>query len=195
MDYKLYLISELKDLEDRTKVRIVGYVLDKFISKDEKFGYIILMDDSFGKVKVKFFDERVKFLKTIKITELIEVYGYKKENSVIASLAFKRLEEEYLLFLIRKLGGLKELVEKKEELEFKPATEVKEEEIKRVITLPNSEGLDEKVYNYIKQNPSCTIEQMEKDLKIPRKELEDVLLELLARGEIYEPKPGRFEVV
>jgi hypothetical protein len=149
MDYKLYLISELKDLEDRTKVRIVGYVLDKFISKDEKFGYIILMDDSFGKVKVKFFDERVKFLKTIKITELIEVYGYKKENSVIASLAFKRLEEEYLLFLIRKLGGLKELVEKKEELEFKPATEVKEEEIKRVITLPNSEGLDEKVYNYI----------------------------------------------
>ena len=223
--FKYIFLDEVKDLDENTRVRVVGYVIDKYIAKEKNYGYLEIIDDTGYRIRVKFFGNDVYKIENINLYDVVDVLGvvrvWKDEKYVKGRYVFKR-DDFFLIywyiniFYLRNRDRKKELkkeeikqeigykeVEKspeKEEIEFKPASELINEEFKEeipveVVTIYNGLELEKKVYEYIVQHPECTIEEISNALKIEKKEAEEIIKELMIKGEIYEPSPGKYKAV
>ncbi len=170
------------------RVNIAATVVSKFVSEDERFGSITL-DDGTDTIRVRFFEDLSK-MENIEVGDIIRVIGrlrkYEEEIYITPEIIKKFDDPNYEL--MNKLEAIKHrvIVEKpveEEEVieEVEIITSPKEDVIKTIKELDNGEGVE--------------IKQIAEALNIEEKVVEDILAELMADGDVYEPKPGKVKLL
>ena len=207
-----YLITPFG--ERISRVNLIGTVIDMFISEDESYGSLTL-DDGSASIRAKVFGNDVKLMKNISNGDLVLLIGKLKEynGEIYVAAEVVRKLEDFNHEILRKIEILKDLKEKK-----RVAEEIKnlidqmsEEELKEYVE--KKYGLDEECLNIVRANLKVgkeidykpkileIIASMDKGdgveiskifevVDLPERIIENVVNELLASGELFEPKPG-----
>jgi RPA family protein len=167
-----------------SRVNLMGVVLDK-----EENGAItnLVLDDGSGKIIVRSFEE-IKNLKDIKTGEGILVIGrirvYNDEKYISPEI-IKKIDNAWLK--VRGLESKEEVVIGEKKKEVKEETEDKEEIF---------EPVNKKILDLIKEldkGEGALIEEVKEKLKINN--TEEIIEEMLKRGEIFQNIAGRAKVL
>jgi len=211
-----YVLSELGQRISRAK--LLGTVVDKFMSEDGNYSTITIDDDS-DSIRIKAFRENVNLLKDIELGDLVMIIGkvreYAGENYIIPDIVKKVANPNYEC--LHKLEILKELLKqrkvfdtiKKEKERFGDPEELKKyvekeyrikaEKVDSILELFSLEE-ETKEVDY-KPLVLETLEKLDKgdgvefkklleETKLPDNVFEEVINDLLSSGICYEPKPG-----
>ena len=107
-----YVLSELGQRISRAK--LLGTVVDKFMSEDGNYSTITIDDDS-DSIRIKAFRENVNLLKDIELGDLVMIIGkvreYAGENYIIPDIVKKVANPNYEC--LHKLEILKELLKQR----------------------------------------------------------------------------------
>ncbi len=168
------------------RVNIVATVVSKYISEDGKFGSITL-DDGTDTIRVRFFEDTSQ-IENIEVGDIVRVIGRlrKYEDEVYIVPEIIRVLDDPNYEIINKLEAIKHrvIVSKPEEIveeEIEIITSPKEDVIKAIKELDMGEGVE--------------IKQIAEALNIEEKVIEDIVAELMADGDVYEPKPGKVKLL
>ncbi|MEM2956294.1 MAG: OB-fold nucleic acid binding domain-containing protein [Candidatus Pacearchaeota archaeon] len=185
---------EIKD-KKVSRVNIICNVIDKYTNPEKNFSSLTV-DDGTGQVRIKAFSDSISLLDGLDIGDTIKVIGWLRffndELYILPEIAIK-IDPKW--GYVRKLELAKEYGEFKEETQKKPF----EEEINEIIE--KEKILDENIepeknaksiiLKKIKENPDgIDVEKLIMELNISIDEINDSLKDLIAEGEIYEPRPG-----
>lgn len=214
----------LTDLGQRiSRVKLVGTIVDKFMSEDGNYSSVTVDDDS-DSIRIKVFREDVNIFDNLEIGDLILVIGrvreYAEENYVIPEVVKKvanpNYESLHRLEVLKQMLKQKKVAElvKKEKEKFADLEELKNYVKKKyrvdgqivediVETLTEEERDKEKDYKPLVLE---TIEKMDEGegvemrkllevCNLPENIFEEVMNELLSDGICYEPSPGTIKKV
>jgi RPA family protein len=166
-----YLLS--KDNRKLARFRIMATVIDKFISKDNAYA-IVTLDDSTETIRVKAFKGDVKKLSILEPGDLIDVVGnareYEGELYINPEIITKIENPNWEL--LRKL----ELAEAKEQGE-------------------NLEPIVMEKLSELGGGDGATLKDLIEGTGAEEKSIIEVMRNLMMRGDVYEPKKGRFKLV
>jgi len=193
------------------RANVVATVTENFLSEDKKY-CVVTADDGTGAIKVKAFGEDTKLLLEVKAGDLVMFVGkvkeYKGETYISCEVA-KMVEADYES--LRKLEILNDLIEQKkvvdeikklvgkmneEEMKEYVATKfyIDGESLKVIVGEVKSKKVDYKpaVLDLILKLDKGSGVEIKRLLEsnIPEHEVEGALNELLANGDLFEPKPG-----
>ncbi len=207
-----------------SRVRILSFITDKFISPDKKFGSITL-DDGTETIRAKVF-RAVSMIEGLNKGDMIDVIGKVREynNEIYVSpeiiwkvdnpnfLILRKLE---LLKEVKELKGIKSLV-----LEMQKQTSDIEElksvmkkkygidpEIVEAVLIaqeePQTKSIDmtaerERIIKLIKdldEENGCEYSKLIEASGLPEEVLEAIVNELLSDGTCFEPKPGYIKLL
>ncbi len=194
-----------------SRVNLIASVIDKFLSEDGNYAFIVI-DDGSESMRVKAFDE-VEVLEGVEIGDLIQVIGRVREFNGEIYLTCELIRKvDPNLEILRKLEILKELIKQKKILEnIRKLSNLPEEEL--ISFAKEKYGMDEVCLKFILENlnkekvidykPAILklIESLDKGegveigkifelSNLPENEIEKAIDELLSSGELFEPKPG-----
>jgi len=208
-----------------SRVRVLGLIVDKFISPDEKYATITL-DDSTETIRCKAFIN-TKIFDGFGSGDLVDVFGklkeYNEEIYIMPEIITKvdpNFETLRILELEKIFKEQREKIKKIKEIQKQTSdlAEIKAA-LKDVIPLEDIEGIleaqemieasiEEKVNssNEIKNKILKLIETLDKgegadyqDILIksglPEKNVDLIVQELLETGVCYEPKPGKIKKI
>jgi hypothetical protein len=191
-------IKELHDHERKvSRVRILGTVVAKFVSDTGSFGSLTL-DDGSDTIQARVFREDMERIEVIRPGDIVDLIGrvkeYNGENYVSLESAVRiddpnwELVRKLELYLRPEGGEVLPPVMSPEEGSTAPVVEEESvSEDKGLMVLTLLEDLDEgDGVGYSDLLGRCSFSE---------KELEDVLGDLMGKGDIYEPKIGRFKKV
>ncbi len=195
-----------------SRVNLVGSVVNKFLSEEENYAFLIINDGS-GSIRVKAFGESIENLKKLEVGDLVQIIGKIKEFNAELYISFeigRKVEPNFEI--LRKLEILKELIKQKRIFEdIKNASNLPEEELMKYAK--EKYGMEEECVKFILESlemgkrvdyKPAILELIEKldegegveiakiiELSnLPEKEIENAIDELLNSGELFEPKPG-----
>lgn len=201
-----------------SRVKLVGTIVDKFMSEDGNYSSITVDDDS-DSIRVKAFKEDANMFDNFEIGDLVLVIGkvreYGDENYIIPEVVKKTLSPNYES--LHRLEVLKHLINQKKT--FETIKKEKDnfadlEELKKFVTktykinekttegiieiLSEKEETKEKDYKPLiletieRLDKGVGIEMGElfKESKIPEGLFEEAMRELLSEGLCFEPSPG-----
>ncbi|MBL7169541.1 MAG: hypothetical protein ISS48_00805 [Candidatus Aenigmarchaeota archaeon] len=210
-----YTLTNLGQKISRTK--IVGTIVDKFMSEDGNYSSVTVDDDS-DAIRLKAFKEDADFFDDFNIGDNVLVVGkireYNEENYIIPEI-MKKITSDYEGY--HKLKVLKKLLEKKKinDIVEKQKDKFADfEELKKFMT--KKHGFDEKDIEGVLENLGEKQEKKEKDYKpmlleliekldvgkgieirklleeskIEESVFQEAVNELLTEGICYEPSPG-----
>ncbi len=165
------------------RCRILGTVIDKREYDDRRYGFIVL-EDSSGIIRAKFFDNVYDYIKKVEVGDIVEVIGKprKKNDEIYISVEILRIINDINYELLRELElCLKYFKMGKVEREAKEIEpeDLKEKVLNAIEKLDEGEGAD--FYDILNE------------VKIDEEKLEEIINELLAEGEIYMPKINKFK--
>ena len=200
------------------KAKVVGTVVDKFVSEDGNYSAITI-DDETGSIRAKVFKEDVSILDDVDVGDFVVVVGkvrqYADETYIIPS--FVRKLSNPNIALLHKLEVLKTLKEQKKLFElvnsqkdsFADLEELKsymlkeylidEERLESILELlAMSDKKLEKDYKpliiekikELDKGKGVELSRLTEELDIPIEALSDAINELLDDGICYEPHPG-----
>lgn len=200
------------------KAKIIGTVVDKFVSEDGNYSAITVNDET-GSIRVKVFKEDVSILDDINVGDFILLVGkvrqYADETYIIPN--FVRKLSNPNMALLHKLEALKLLSEQKKVFElvnsqkdnFTDLEELKsymlkeylidEERLESILEfLAMSDKKLEKDYKpliiekikELDKGKGVELARLTEELAIPIEALSDAINELLDDGICYEPHPG-----
>jgi RPA family protein len=195
------------------RVRLMGTVVQKFISEDNGYGFFII-DDGTETIRVRSFKDSVDLIKTVEIGDLIDVFGrirkYEEEIYVIPEIL--RKVEEPNFYIVRKLElkkqdkkislSSKESLKGKKE-EAKPA-EQPDEIVEEVIDMSEKKSEDttinprRKVVDCIAgfdKGEGVEVDKLMKGCGLSEEIVERVLTDLMNEGEIFEPRAGKVKIL
>lgn len=206
-----------------SKVKLIGTVIDKFISEDGNYSSITLNDDT-NTIRVKAFKEDIEIFDDLEIGDLALIIGkvkqYADENYIVPQIVRKILDPN--LELLHKLDVLKSIQKQKkifdiinkEKDKFSDLEEFKIFLEKQYSIDPNiTEGILEflihsdkiKETDYkpliiekikeLDKGKGIEISKIIDEVKLPVTLLTDLINELLSEGICYEPKPGIIKLV
>lgn len=174
------------------RARVLGTVVDKFISAQSDYGSITV-DDGTETIRVKGWKNQNSLLNNVKIGDIVDVIGkvreYKGEIYLVPELIINvddpnwelvRELEIILFHPIDKTGPIKNEVGISEE--EKPLAEELVDKIGHVLEIieENDEG------------EGVDFDTIKTETGLSQKELESCLIELLSDGTIYEPRPHTY---
>ena len=201
------------------KVKIVGFVTNKYLSSDRKYGFVVL-DDGTDSIRVKFFKD-ASSINSISEGDLIAVFGriskYNNEINIIKE-DFIKIEagNYFLLHRLEYLNSTKFFLKIQEELNkginlrekyrlsdieialmegALPRNDKEEGEIKKETT---KEEVKSQIIEYLRQQQDengIEYSQINKDLPYDEDTIEEAIVELLSEGSCYEPRPGRIKLL
>ncbi|MDD5182503.1 MAG: OB-fold nucleic acid binding domain-containing protein [Candidatus Nanoarchaeia archaeon] len=193
------------------RVRIMGTVVQKFISEDNGYGFFII-DDSTETVRVRSFKDSVDLIKMAEIGDMIDVFGrvrkYEEEIYVIPEILRKVDEPNF--YILRKLELKKQdkrivLTEAPKKEEAKPAEqpdEIVEEVIdtgeKKTETAGDGINPRRKVVDCIAgfdKGEGVEVDKLMKGCGLSEDIVERVLTDLMNEGEIFEPRAGKVKIL
>lgn len=189
------------------RIRLMATVIRKFISDDEKYGFLVL-DDSTDTVRSKAFREDVRRIKRINKGDIVDLIGRvdKYEDEVYIRPEIVRKVKDPNWLLVRKLELLehgkngkskkeagkepekkqKGLSKKGEKREVERDTKEDEEEIEVAVEEVNSP--EEIIYEFLSETDKAKFENMVNELDYEREKIKDVLKNLMQDGRVFEPK-------
>ncbi|GCC10931.1 hypothetical protein IPdc08_00972 [archaeon] len=182
-----YVVTSLSEMVSR--VRVMGVVVSKFISEDDKY-VIVTLDDSSEITSARSFID-TDILKGIEVGETIDVVGkvkeYQEQIYILPEVVY--IIEDPNWELVRRL----ELVIKDKTLGKKPSSKAVEDKVEF-----EGEALRDRVLEVIKtgdEGEGVKYVTVVKETGIKEEDLDKIINDLLVEGEIYEPKIGRFKIM
>ncbi len=182
-----YVVTSLSEMVSR--VRVMGVVVSKFISEDDKY-VIVTVDDSSEITSARSFID-TDILKGIEVGETIDVVGkvkeYQEQIYILPEVVY--IIEDPNWELVRRL----ELVIKDKTLGKKPSSKAVEDKVE-----VEGEALRDRVLEVIKtgdEGEGVKYVTVVKETGIKEEDLDKIINDLLVEGEIYEPKIGRFKIM
>ena len=182
-----YVVTSLSEMVSR--VRVMGVVVSKFISEDDKY-VIVTLDDSSEITSARSFID-TDILKGIEVGETIDVVGkvkeYQEQIYILPEVVY--IIEDPNWELVRRL----ELVIKDKTLGKKPSSKAVEDKVE-----VEGEALRDRVLEVIKtgdEGEGVKYVTVVKETGIKEEDLDKIINDLLVEGEIYEPKIGRFKIM
>ncbi|HEQ78416.1 MAG TPA: hypothetical protein ENI78_02190 [Euryarchaeota archaeon] len=182
-----YVVTSLSEMVSR--VRVMGVVVSKFISEDDKY-VIVTLDDSSEITSARSFID-TDILKGIEVGETIDVVGkvkeYQEQIYILPEVVY--IIEDPNWELVRRL----ELVIKDKTLGKKPSSKAVEDKVEFEV-----EALRDRVLEVIKtgdEGEGVKYVTVVKETGIKEEDLDKIINDLLVEGEIYEPKIGRFKIM
>tara|TARA_Y100000310_G_C20646160_1_gene796707 strand:+ start:140 stop:808 length:669 start_codon:yes stop_codon:yes gene_type:complete len=181
-----------------SRVHVVATVVSKFVADDGNYGALTI-DDGSETIRVKAFGPDVKRVENAKVGELVRFVGKVKEYN----------EEVYLSpEIVKPLNSPNWLIAHQLELGEMPAREstdtssTKQESlatdaIKEEKTVVD-ESVNTKILALIKEldiGDGAASDDVVKNLGVSLEEAKPKIAELLASGEIYEPKKGMLKLL
>ncbi len=156
-----------------SKVRILGTIVDKFISEEKNYGFAVL-DDSTETIRLTFFKEDLSKLKKLNKGDIIDSIGYvgmyRKELYVNPKIVKEIKNPNWELLRNLELKGA-------EESESKPDVDISDLVMKKIKKMDSEEG--------------ASLEKLLKELNTYEdKKVIDTVRELMFKGELFEPKKG-----
>ncbi len=209
----------LTDLGQRiSRVKLVGTVIDKFMSEDGNYSSITVDDDS-DSIRVKAFKEDATMFDNLEIGDLALIIGkvreYAEENYVIPEVVKKIVNPDYeslhrlevLKQLMRQKKAIKSIRREKENfLDFEELKSfvikkygIDEQTVEGILeTLAEEEETKEKDYkpllletiDKLDKGKGVEMRKLLEESKLPEGMFEQVMNELLSEGLCYEPVPG-----
>ena len=209
----------LTDLGQRiSRVKLVGSVIDKFMSEDGNYSSITVDDDS-DSIRVKAFKEDATMFDNLEIGDLALIIGkvreYAEENYVIPEVVKKIVNPDYeslhrlevLKQLMRQKKAIKSIRREKENfLDFEELKSfvikkygIDEQTVEGILeTLAEEEETKEKDYkpllletiDKLDKGKGVEMRKLLEESKLPEGMFEQVMNELLSEGLCYEPVPG-----
>ncbi len=182
-----YVVTPLNEMVSRA--RVMGVVVSKFTSEDEKY-ITVTLDDGSETVSVRAFRE-TDVLKDVEVSESIDVVGKVKEyqGEVYLLAEAVHIIKDPNWELVRRL----ELAIKDKALGRKVS-----EPVETLETRFEGENAKEKVLEVIKtldEGEGVKYITIARETGIKEEELDKIINDLLVEGEIYEPKIGRFKIM
>jgi len=193
---------------------LIATVIDKFVSEDGNYGTLVI-DDGSDAIRVKVFRDAVSLITNVEKGDMVLVIGKVREYGgelYINAEVIKNITDPNAECL-RALEVLEDLVERKRRVEELKALS---EQVDRseLLKAAQSFGLDEESLDFVlgaqrkeyapqilklieslDKGEGVEIAQLFKLCELPEHAVESALNELLARGEVYEPTPGRLRKV
>jgi len=173
------------------EIRAFGTVMDKFVSEDGKYSFIIL-DDGTETIRVKTWRDDVRRMEGIEKGDIVDVIGrlkYYNEEIYVSPRIIKKIS--YNFWLLRHLEiieSLKNLPEHIEKEEIKEITEEVEE-----LEILDTDITAKKILDVLKSG------EMSRDEIIEKTSLDEIDVELSLRELIdekkIEEKNGKFRVL
>jgi RPA family protein len=214
----------LTDLGQRIfRVKLVGTVVDKFMSEDGNYSSITLNDDT-NSIRIKAFKDDVNVFNNIELGDHALIIGkakeYAEENYIIPEIVRKIQDPNYET--LHKLEVLKTVLTQKKVLDiinkekgkFSDLDELKkylskeyniEDHISEGIieTFMQADQIKEKDYKpliletigKLDKGEGIEILKLIKESKVPENIFNEVITELLTDGVCYEPSPGVIKIV
>jgi RPA family protein len=194
------------------RVSVVATAVEVFSGEEGKY-HFISVDDGTGLIRIKAFGEDTKLLEGIKAGDLVLIIGkvkeYNGETYVSCEIA-KKVEPNYEN--LRKIEILNDLIEQKKVVDEikKLVGKMSEEELKEYAlekfcmdeeSLKVVRGqIESKEKDYkpvlmdmitkLDDGKGVEIKKLLEESKLPEHALEEAMNELLANGELFEPRPG-----
>jgi len=180
-----------------SRINMICNVIDKYSNPEKNFN-ALTVDDGTGQIRIKAFSDSAVLLAGLDIGDVIKVIGWARhynDELYIAPEIAVRIDPKWAY--VRKLELVKEYGEFKEEFDskFQQAPEVAEaeqaEEIIEKEKIDLSDSPKSIILKKIKENAEgIDIERLIMDLKMPVDEINKSIKDLIAEGEIYEPRPA-----
>jgi hypothetical protein len=197
--------------EKISRARVMGTVVEKWLREDGEYCTVYL-DDGTGVISLRGWREGAKELDELKVGDLVDVIGrvreYLGERYLVPHLLLKVKdpnwevvrELEILLARRKALGrGIRPKKPSASKIEIEAPAEGEEVEEIEELELPQvPEELKKKallVFERLDRGEGVREEELEKELGLSRKEVEDLLLVLMDEGEIFEVRAGRYQRV
>lgn len=197
------VINESKEAK---RIRLMATVIKKFISDDEKYGFLVL-DDSTETVRTKAFREDVNRIKSIGEGDIIDLIGRidKYEDEVyIRPEIVKRIENPSWV-LVRKLellegngGHMKDKKESQAQLEGNKEQEkektkkLTEEKSKREpeeeVVVDEVKTPEEEIYGFLNEKNKAGFDELVKEFDYDEEKIKDILKNLMQDGRVFEPR-------
>jgi len=197
------------------RARVLGSIVGKYKNEDGSFSSITL-DDGSDTIRVKAFREDVPKLDPFDMGQDVDVFGrvreYEEERYLIPDLLHKvdnpnlsllrktelqkiALDQQKKIKEFKKTGGkgmseedLLGFEEQEEKVEEESIEETVEEKSKK----PSGELVLTKITE-LDKGEGVDYESLIKSTGLQSEELEDTLTSLLGKGDVYEPKSGKFK--
>ncbi len=172
--------------EKISRARILGTVVQKFISEDNKFGSITL-DDTTETIRVKVF-KTMKPIEHVNIGDLVDVIGkireFDDEIYIIPEIINKITDPN--IEILRRAELLKKSVSSGIEKTKDVTPDIsKEREDLRVAVLKAIES----------KKDGAVFDDIVKMVKASEDKIEEIIDELLSEGVCYEPSPGKIKKI
>ncbi|MFH8080594.1 MAG: OB-fold nucleic acid binding domain-containing protein [Candidatus Aenigmatarchaeota archaeon] len=206
-----------------SKAKIVGSVIDKFMSEDGNYSTLTINDDT-GSIRCKLFKENAGIVDNINIGDFVVVVGKVREyaDEIYIVPNFVRKLENKNFFILHKLEALKDLIEQKKLFEivysqkenFSDLEELKNFAIREYMLEPERiesimeaislrEDKIERDYKSLiiekirelDEGRGVELSKLTQELNVPVEILSDTINELLSDGICFEPLPGLIKLV
>jgi RPA family protein len=196
--------------EKISRARVMGTVVEKWLREDGEYCTVYL-DDGTGVISLRGWREGAKELDELRVGDLVDVIGrvreYLGERYLVPHLLLKVKDPNWevvreLEILLARRKALERGIRPKKppvreiEIEAPEGEEVEEIEELKLPQVP--EELKKKallVFERLDRGEGVREEELEKELGLGRKEVEDLLLVLMDEGEIFEVRAGRYQRV
>jgi RPA family protein len=196
--------------EKISRARVMGTVVEKWLREDGEYCTVYL-DDGTGVISLRGWREGARELDELRVGDLVDVIGrvreYLGERYLVPHLLLKVKDPNWeevreLEILLARRKALERGIRPKKppvreiEIEAPEGEEVEEIEELKLPQVP--EELKKKallVFERLDRGEGVREEELEKELGLGRKEVEDLLLVLMDEGEIFEVRAGRYQRV
>ncbi len=166
------------------RVRIMGNVVQKYVSDDKNYGFLVI-DDETGTIRVRVFREDLRLMNHVRLGDIVETIGKLKKynDEVYISPEINRRIFDPNMYFLRKIELFKE---------FKP----QDVEVAEEYTMDGKEK--EKMLKLIEEidkGEGAFFDEIVEKIKMGKKDVETILYNLLKDGYVYEPRQRRYRVL
>jgi RPA family protein len=195
------------------RARTIATIIDKFVSEDQNYA-TLRIDDGSETIRLKAWREDVRTLADFKVGDLVDVIGRVREYEgevYLAPEVIVRVEDPNweLVRELEILRSRRQALEQGGRPQPKPEVRRLEVELPSTEAAPAVETIEEteeplpEVPEDVKKKVLMAFDRLDKgggvtpldiaaELDMPQAEVDDALRVLIADGEIFEPKVGRF---
>jgi hypothetical protein len=199
--------------EKISRARVMGTVVEKWLREDGEYCTVYL-DDGTGVISLRGWREGAKELDELKVGDLVDVIGrvreYLGERYLVPHLLLKvrdpnwEVVRELEILLARRRAlerGIRPRRPSPREIKIEAPAEGEEVEVEEIeeLEFPQvPEELKKKALlalERLDRGEGVREEELERELSLSRKEVEDLLLVLMDEGEVFEVRAGRYQRV
>jgi len=180
------------DDKEVVRVNLIAVVINRYDNDAGNYS-VVTVDDGSGQIRIKAWEDDVKFLNHIDLGNVVLVVARLFESNgeiFLRPEIVKAIGDEWAM--VRKLELEKQFGKVIHTDKILAVTEEKVEE-----KIEPSIVAREKVYHFVEKAPEKGIEisELVKKTELKEADVEKAIEELLREGEIYNPKPGFVKLV